>query len=102
MSDVANFLYRTHATRETMVIDGPTEEEEEKLNQHFAYMREMTAKGVVHLAGRTTEKDVKAFGLVLLQAESEAAARAIMENDPGIKLGVMWGELHPFAQNVYS
>jgi len=102
MSETANFLYTTHATRETMVIDGPTPEEEAVLEKHFQYMKEMTAAGVVHLAGRTLNKEVKAFGLVVLHADSEEEARKVMENDPGIKLGVMWAELLPFKQNVYS
>ncbi|MBX2806186.1 MAG: YciI family protein [Hyphomicrobiales bacterium] len=85
-----------------MVIEGPTAEEEKVLEKHFSYIREMTEKGVVQLAGRTTEKDIKAFGLVVLRADSEQGALEVMQNDPGIKLGVMWAELSPFKQNVYS
>lgn len=102
MSEPANYLYTTHATRDSMVTEGPTPEEEEVLEKHFQHMKELTEQGIVHLAGRTTEKDVKAFGLVVFRASSDEEALRIMEDDPGIKLGVMWAKVSPFKQNVYS
>jgi uncharacterized protein YciI len=102
MPEPANYLYTTHATRDAMVTEGPTEQEEEILGKHFQYMKEMTAKGTVHVAGRTLNKDTSAFGLVVFRAASDEEAKRLMENDPGIRLGVMTATILPFAQNVYS
>ncbi len=102
MSRIANFLYTTHATRAGMVLEGPTAEEEQILEKHFLYMKAMTEKGVVILAGRTMTNDDKAFGLVVFRADSEETARRIMQEDPGIHLGVMCAELSPFKENEYS
>lgn len=49
------------------------------------------------LAGRTTENLDKTFGLVIFEAENEAAAKAFMEADPAVQAGVMTATLHPYA-----
>jgi uncharacterized protein YciI len=40
------------------------------------------------------------FGLVVLRAESEAAAETFMYNDPSVKKNVMMAELHPFRASL--
>jgi uncharacterized protein YciI len=64
---------------------------------HFERLKQATAAGHVILAGRSSEPLDKTFGLVVFEAENEAAARAFMEADPAVKAGVMSATLHPYA-----
>jgi uncharacterized protein YciI len=79
-----------------MLTHGPTPEEAEIVAQHFAYLKQLTEQGVVVLAGRTLNTDEKSFGIVIMQADSEEAARNVMLNDPAIKHQVMHAELYPY------
>lgn len=47
-------------------------------------------------AGRTLDPARGVFGIAILRADSEAEARAIMQNDPAVKNGVMHAELFPY------
>ena len=53
--------------------------------------------GQVIFAGKTTEPLDTTFGLVVFEAESEAAARQFMESDPAVVAGVMSATLHPYV-----
>jgi uncharacterized protein YciI len=70
-----------------------TEEEKAILGRHAEYIRDLTKKGTVVLAGPCT--DMKGPGIVVFQAANEPAARAIMEADPAVQLGIFRAELHP-------
>ncbi|WP_426103735.1 YciI family protein [Massilia sp. TSP1-1-2] len=65
--------------------------------RHFERLKKATAEGKVILAGRTTEALDKTFGLVIFEADSEAAAKAFMEGDPAVMAGVMTATLHPYS-----
>ena len=65
--------------------------------KHFERLKKAAAEGKVILAGRTTEPLDKTFGLVVFEADSEAAARAFMETDPAVVAGVMTATLHPYS-----
>jgi uncharacterized protein YciI len=91
-----HYLYRIQPARPAMLSDGPTEEEEEITTRHFEYLQDLTMRGVVKLAGRTLNVDESSFGIVILEVESEAVARDIMNDDPAVKDGVMRAELFPF------
>ena len=90
------YLYKIQPVRPAMLTDSPTPEEEAITAQHFAYLQDLTQKGVVILAGRTTNDDYSSFGIIIFQAESEAAARQIVEDDPVVKNRVMRAELYPY------
>lgn len=70
-----------------------TEEEKRLLGEHAAYIKRLAQEGTVIVAGPCT--DMRAPGLVIFQAEGEAAARAIMEGDAAVRHGVFKAELHP-------
>ena len=90
------FLYTVKPTRLAMVTEGPTEEESAVLAQHAAYLGGLAERGVVEFAGRTTNGDETTFGLVVFEAESDAAARRIMLEDPAVRHGVMTASLFPY------
>jgi uncharacterized protein YciI len=96
MSDLAHYLYRIQPTRPAMLSEGSTPEEAAIVSEHFNYLKELMANGVVMLAGRTLNTDESSFGIVIFKVESDEAARALMESDPAVKKGVMRAALFPF------
>lgn len=76
---------------------GWTDRERGLVGAHFQYLKAATEAGHVLLAGRTNEPLDKTFGLVIFEADDEAAARRFMEGDPAVKAGVMLATLHPYG-----
>ena len=48
------------------------------------------------LAGRTLNTDERSFGIVIFRADSEEAARRVMDQDPAVRNRVMRAELYPY------
>jgi uncharacterized protein YciI len=90
------WLYRIQPVRDNMLEEGPTEQEGALVGRHFAYLQDLHHRGVVKLAGRTPVTHCASFGLVIFQAPDEAAALAVMRQDPAVAAGVFRGELFPF------
>ncbi len=90
------WIYLLKVTRLEMLTEGPTPEEEATVSRHFAYLKDLTDKGVMILMGRTQTADESTFGIAIFEAEDEAAARTIMENDPAVAGGVMSATLYPY------
>jgi uncharacterized protein YciI len=90
------WIYMLKPTRLEMLTEGSTPEEEEIVSRHFAYLSELTEKGIMILMGRTQNNDESTFGIAIFEAENESAARAIMENDPAVKNDVMTATLYPY------
>jgi uncharacterized protein YciI len=96
MSDMAQFMYTLKVTRLEQLTEGPTVEEQAIVARHFAYLQDLTEKGVAILVGRAQTADADTFGIMIFQAASEAEAQEIMANDPAVKNGVMAATLFPF------
>lgn len=92
----SRYLYLLRPVRTDMLRDGPTDHEAAIVDAHSSYLEELAAQGVVRFIGRTLTTDDTSFGIVVLDADSEAAARAVMNSDPGVAEGVMQAELYPF------
>lgn len=90
------WIYVLKVTRLEMLTEGATPEEDEIVGQHFAYLKDLTEKGVMILMGRTQTADESTFGIAIFEAENEEAARTIMENDPAVVAGVMRATLYPY------
>jgi uncharacterized protein YciI len=95
------YLYLLRPTRIEMITAGPTPQEADIVEQHSAYLENLAQRRVLILYGRTQNADETTFGIVVFVADSEEDARAIMENDPAVKQGVMRAELYPYRV-VYS
>lgn len=91
-----DYLYRIQPTRSAMLTDGPTTEEAQATQDHFAYLSRAVDEGHVLLAGRTATTDERTFGIVVFRAADEEAARAFMGSDPAVKAGVFAAELFPY------
>ena len=96
MSDREQFIYTLKVTRLEQLTEGPTAEEQAIVGRHFAYLRDLTEKGVAILVGRIQTTDADTLGIVVFHAASEAEAQEIMANDPAVKNGVMAAKLFPF------
>jgi uncharacterized protein len=92
----ALFLYRIQPVRPEMLSEGSTETESRIAGEHFSYLKDLTEKGVVAMAGRTTNTESNSFGIVVLRAESVDIAKQIMHEDPAVKNRVFRAELFPF------
>lgn len=66
---------------------------EQPLKEHGKYMLSLYIRGSMKLAGPLTDN---AGGAVLLEVANEAAAKAIVTNDPAVKSGVFVYEIHPW------
>jgi uncharacterized protein YciI len=90
------FLYKVQSTRVDMAKSGANPEEKAALGERFAYLKELSEKGVVVLVGYTLNTDETSFGIVVLSTASEDAARDIMNRDPAVKKGVLKATLFPY------
>jgi uncharacterized protein YciI len=90
------FLYRLQLVRGDMLRTGPTDSEQAVVAEHLVYLQNLNAQGVIILVGRTLTTDENTMGLTIFRAESEDAARQIMNGDPAVKKGVMTATLYPF------
>ena len=75
-----------------------TEEPEGKrlVAEHFKKLQALTAAGICIFAGRTLVTDESGFGIIVVRAESEAAAQKIIDDDDLVKAGLVWGTVFPF------
>ena len=96
------FIYVLKAVRPAMLTDGPTASEAATIERHNAHLDRMAKSGAVLLAGRTQNTDRSAFGIIILQAESESRAREMMRSDPFIADGVAEGVLYPYKISYLS
>ena len=79
-----------------MLSDGPTPDEEAATARHFEYLKGLNEKGTALLAGRTQNTDESSIGVVILEVDSEDAARAVQEADPAVTRGIMRAKLFPY------
>jgi uncharacterized protein YciI len=95
---MAQWLYRIVPARPGMLSEA-TADEARLVGEHFAYLVSLRDQGVLILAGRTQEVDAT-FGIVIFEADDEAAARAVLSADPAVAAGVFVSSLHPYAVAV--
>jgi uncharacterized protein YciI len=90
------YIYFLRPKRVEMLTKGPTTEEARVLSEHSNYLEGLASRGIVALAGRTTNNDETTVGIVIVNAPDEAAAQLLMENDPFVKSSLMNAALLPF------
>jgi uncharacterized protein len=74
-----------------------TAKENEAVGRHFTRLKAATDAGQVIFAGRSNEALDATFGLVVFEADTEAAAKQFMAADPAVEAGVMSATLHPYV-----
>lgn len=92
------YIYTLSLCEPYRLTDNWTTETYNIVSEHFAYLQNLTAKGIAVLVGRTdyAVSDEFLFGIVVFEAENESHATHIMQNDPCLLNGVMAAKLHPF------
>jgi uncharacterized protein YndB with AHSA1/START domain/uncharacterized protein YciI len=91
------FLVELHGTRPGWP-DNMTSDEERVLGEHYIYLKNLTAKGIVRMAGPVWGK----FGLIILKVYSEAEAREIMDKEPSVVQKVHTYELAPMVASLMA
>ena len=71
-----------------------TEADNKALGNHFAKLQQLQKDGKLIFAGRTLVKE--SMGVVILEVDSEAEAKAVMDADDAVKAGIMSAEVLPF------
>ena len=75
-----------------------TEQDGRIVGRHFRRLQHLHKEGRVILAGRTlNESDPSQFGVVIFEADTEAEARKVMEEDDAVKEKIMTAQLFPFS-----
>ncbi len=87
------FAYLVRPAFDREFLATASSEQRAVLEQHGAWLEERYAEGRVRFAGRCYDGP---FGVVVIVAENEQDARALMEADPSISTGLQTAELHPF------
>jgi uncharacterized protein len=93
---VEEFIYVLRPVARLQTEANWTERDTAIAQRHFAHLKELTDRGVIIHAGRTTTLDMKTFGLVIFEAPSAEEASRIMESDPAVKDGIMTAEVFPY------
>jgi uncharacterized protein YciI len=100
--ELGYFLYKNSLVRPEALVEGFTEFESKAMSEHFNYLKDLTEKSIVILAGPTLVKDFSNFGIVIFKAETEKEAGEIMHGDPAIMQCVMRAELYPFKISLFN
>jgi len=80
-------------------MDDASPEEERVMDEHFAYLRQLLSEGKLLLAGPSLDP---VFGVIVLVADTEDEAWALIRADPSVRAGVQRPELHPFRASLVA
>lgn len=94
---MSEWIYFLHPPRDNFA-ETMTDEEKAAFVDHFRRFQQMLRDGVLILVGPTLGQFNT--GLAVFEAEDEAAATRIMNDDPVIKGGYARGELRPFRVSL--
>lgn len=92
MNGPTHFLYMIHPPRPSFVRD-ITPEEMEIMGRHFAYLQELSQRGLLLLAGPCL--DDGGFGIGIFKTTDAGEAQRFAADDPAVVAGLMRPELHP-------
>jgi uncharacterized protein YciI len=94
---VAEWIYFIHAPRDDFAAT-MTDDEKAVWGTHFERLKRLLAEGTLILAGPTLGP--VNTGIAVFEADDEATARRLMEEDPAIASGIGRGELRPFMVSL--
>jgi uncharacterized protein YciI len=90
------YMYTLKLTRPAITTEGPTEAEAAIVARHWAYLQDLTSRGILIFAGRTLVSNEGSFASVVFRADSEEKAQSVMEGDPGVREGIFRARLFPY------
>ncbi len=89
----ADFLL-TYSMAPGVSLATATPEQMTIFRAHAEGLLKLQKSGVLYAAGRTTGPETT--GIAIVKVPDEAAARAIIQNDAGVKAGLLKGRVDPF------
>jgi len=89
-------MYKIQPIRPEMLSEGHTDEEARISNEHYEYLKQLMADGILILAGRTLNTDYSSHGIAIFEARDENHMREIVQNDPAIKQQIFRAEWYPY------
>jgi uncharacterized protein len=98
MSPSLEFIETLKPKRENFVAT-MTAEERAVMGEHFAYNRRLFEQGKILVGGAATDG---AIGIIILMVDSPEEAGEIYENDPAVKAGIGYPELHQFRLGLWA
>ncbi len=66
------------------------------VSKHFQKLQALTQQGVCIFSGHSLNRDETGFGIIVVRADSEAAAQKIIDDDDLVKAGLVRGTVFPF------
>jgi uncharacterized protein YciI len=93
----ATFACVYKVTSEDLRKNGPRPADMPAFQGHVKYLKDLAEQGTSLFSGHTLNNDQSAFGILVVRADSEAAARKIMEADPIVHAGLVQGTVIPFG-----
>ena len=72
-----------------------TEEERQRVAEHYQQLLRLAERGTVLMAGRTLAEQ-KRMAIVVLDGVTEDEARRILAEDAAVAAGIMSGDVFPF------
>ncbi|WP_377890820.1 YciI family protein [Alkalihalobacillus sp. R86527] len=97
-----HYLYKLKLIPELVDANNWTEKENKIVSEHFNALQALLKENTLIMAGRTMNDDESAFGVVVIQTNSEEEAAAIMKKDPAVREGIMTAELFPYRVALYN
>jgi len=94
---LAEWIYFLHPPRDNFAAT-MTDDEKRVWREHFERLKRLYAEGVIILVGPTLV--AVNTGIAVFEAEDEASAQRLMEEDPAIAGGYARGELRPFKVSL--
>jgi len=83
--------------KKTQELDG-----KQLVEKHFKKLQVLTEQGICLLSGHTLVTDESGFGIIIVRAESQAAAQKIIDDDDLVKAGLVRGTVFPFQVVTYG
>jgi len=97
---MAHFFYKLIAPRPTFAVD-MTDAEKVLMGTHAVYWKGLLDRGIAVIFGPVADPK-GAFGMAVVDVEDEAAARALILDDPVILANQNFGfEIHPMPSAIY-
>lgn len=87
------FLFLLEPERDNYFETGATDSEQVRFAEHFEYLKRLLSEGTLRFAGRCTDG---APGIVVLRAKDLDEAKKLLDGDPAVAAGVMYGSVRPF------
>jgi len=99
MKQPQNYFVRLLGTRPGWP-ENMTEREQKIMEEHFLYLKQLTAARKVLMAGPCLTNPP--FGLIVLQVDSEAEAREIMSKEPSVVAGIHTYDMAPLVVSLMA